>query len=56
MLYSAAFSKRVIRKTLIEDIGLDSNAYFGCMQLTDEQFLKIIKAGGVDERLIVHQA
>jgi L-amino acid N-acyltransferase YncA len=54
MLYSAAFSKRVIRKALIEEIGLDSNAYFGCMNLTDEQFLKIMKAGGVDERLIIY--
>ncbi|MBN2267376.1 MAG: GNAT family N-acetyltransferase [Candidatus Babeliaceae bacterium] len=56
MLYSTAFSKRIIRKTLIEDIGLDSNAYWGFMPVTDEQFLRIMRAGGINERLIINKA
>lgn len=54
MLYNAAFTRRVIRKTLAEDIGLDRNAYWGFLPLSREQFLDIMSRGGVDGRLIVH--
>jgi hypothetical protein len=54
MLYSAAYNKRIIRKTLINDIGLSRNDYWGFMKLSLEQFLKIANLGGVDERLIIH--
>jgi hypothetical protein len=54
MLYNAAFTKRVIRKTLAEDIGLARDVYWGFLPLTREQFLNIMNLGGVDGRLIVH--
>jgi hypothetical protein len=53
MLYNAACIKRVIRKALIEDIGLDRNEYWGFMKLSREQFLNIADSGGIDERLVV---
>lgn len=53
MLYSAAFTKRVIRKTLAEKIGLDRNERWGFLKLSREQFLKIIEFGGIDVRFVV---
>lgn len=54
MLYNAAFTQRVIRRTLAEDIGLDRDARWGFLPLSREQFLDIMNRGGVDGRLIVH--
>jgi hypothetical protein len=53
MLYNAAFTKRVIRKTLIDQAGIERNAYPGFMHLSKEQFFKILTLGGVDARLII---
>jgi hypothetical protein len=53
MLYNAAFTKRVIRKTLADKIGLDRTGYWGFMHLSKEQFLNIMDIGGVDARLII---
>ena len=53
MLYSAAFTKRVIRKMLAEQIGLDREERWGFLPLSREQFLKIADSGGIDVRLIV---
>jgi L-amino acid N-acyltransferase YncA len=54
MLYSAAFSKRLIRKDLVERFGLDSGAYWGFLELSDKQFAAILGAGGIDARLVVN--
>lgn len=53
MLYNIAFSKRVIRKQLLEGIGMDSNMYWGFCPVSDNQFDEIIKLGKVDERYII---
>jgi hypothetical protein len=53
MLYNAAFSKRLIRRDLVESIGLDADAYWGFMSISDEDFLSILQNGGIDEHLIV---
>lgn len=53
MLYSAAFTKRVIRKMLADQIGLDREERWGFLPLSREQFLKIADSGGIDERLVV---
>ena len=53
MLYNVAFTKKVIRKTLLEDVGLDKDAYWGFMPITDEQFKHIIKLGKADERYFI---
>jgi len=53
MLYNAAFTKRVIRKELADDVGLERSAYWGFLPLSRTQFFNIIELGGVDERLII---
>ena len=54
MTYNAAFSKRLNRKALIEDVGLAADAYWGFFKLTDSEFQTISKKGGLDESLIVY--
>lgn len=53
MLYNAAFTKRVIRRTLAEEVGLDRGEYWGVLPLSQAQFLDITELGGVDGRLII---
>jgi L-amino acid N-acyltransferase YncA len=52
--YNISFPKRVTRKVLIEEIGLDGSERWSCLQLTNEQFLAIMKKGQVDESFIVN--
>lgn len=52
--YNIALPKRPIRGTLINEVGLDSGAYWGVMKLTDSQFEHILNLGEVDESLIVN--
>ena len=54
MLYDVALTKKLIRKSLIENIGLNRYAYPGFLQLSKQQFLNIAQYGGVDGRLIIH--
>ena len=54
MLYNAAFTRKVIRKTLIEQVGISTEAYWGFCPLTDQQFEQIIKLGQADERYFIH--
>lgn len=49
MLYNVAFSKRVIRKDLVENGVLNVQARPSLLALTDEQFKKIIKLGKANE-------
>jgi hypothetical protein len=51
--YNAALSKRLIRKSLIDHVGLDRNRRWGFFELTDDQFSAIIDLGGVRANLIV---
>lgn len=53
MLYNVAFTKKVIRKVLIEDVGLDANARWSIINITDEQFKSIIKLGEANERYFI---
>lgn len=53
MTYNAAFNRRIIRKELIEEIGISRGVYWGFFELTDEQFNNIIEIGQIDESLIV---
>jgi predicted transcriptional regulator len=41
--YNISFPKRVTRKVLIEEIGLDGNERWSCLKLSNEQFLAIMK-------------
>jgi hypothetical protein len=53
MTYNAALSKRLIRKKLIDDIGLDRNVRWSFIKITDNQFFRILEEGGVSESLII---
>jgi hypothetical protein len=44
---------RLIRKRLIEEVGLSRDTRWNFFQLTDDQFQSIIDLGGVNENLIV---
>lgn len=55
-MYSVALSRRVTRGELIDEVGLDENAYWGFMPLTNEQLLDIASRGGVDANTIVNKA
>lgn len=53
MLYNVAFTKKVIRKTLIENVGLKESAYWGFLPITDEQFNRIVELGNADGRYFI---
>lgn len=53
MLYNFPLRKRVIRQKLIENAGIDRNAYPGFMPLNEQQFRKIIELGEVNESFII---
>lgn len=54
LLYNAPLQKRIIRKKLIEDIGISRQKYIGYMELTNEQFYKIIELGEINESFIIN--
>lgn len=54
MLYNIALNKRPIRKQLVEDVGLDAKEHWVALQLTDEEFSKILGLGEVDESFIIY--
>lgn len=54
MLYNVALDKRPIRKQLVEDVGLNGNKRWVALTLTDEQFIKILELGEVNENLIIY--
>lgn len=51
--YNISFPKRVNRKVLIEEVGLDPHARWTCLQITEAQFQAIISRSQVDESFIV---
>lgn len=51
--YNVALRRRLTRNHLIENIGIDRNAYPGFTKLTREQFKKVAFDGGVNEGLTV---
>lgn len=54
MLYNVAFTKRVIRKDLLEKVNISSEAYWGFCPLSEDQFNKIIELGEADERYFIN--
>lgn len=54
MTYNASLVKRVNRRSLINEVGLDEAARWGVLPITDLQFNEIMKLGKVNERIIVH--
>ena len=52
MTYNAALKNRIIRKILVEKVGLSINNYWGIIELTALQYKNIAKLGGVGDSLI----
>lgn len=53
--YNMALPKKIIRKDLIEKVGLLENQYWGCFEIRDPQFDKICQLGQVNENIIINQ-
>jgi len=53
MTYNIAFKKRVTNGQLKDGFGISPD-YWGVFEVTNEQFNKIIKAGDVDESIIIN--
>jgi len=53
MTYNAAFKRRIIRKQLIEDVGISPDIYWGFFKLSESQFKRILELGEVDVNIIV---
>ena len=52
--YNIALNKRIIRKSLIEDIGIKRNQYWGFIKLTEQQYRDILSRGEISENLAIH--
>ncbi|PJT18881.1 N-acetyltransferase [Ochrobactrum sp. 30A/1000/2015] len=52
--YNVSLNKRPIRKVLIEDVGIDRNAYPGFLQMDGKKLKRIAELGKVDENIIVN--
>jgi len=52
--YNVAFPKRVIRKSLIEDVGMSRDIRWSFFEITAQQFTKTLKLGGVDASITVN--
>jgi hypothetical protein len=52
--YNVALNRRVTRGEMIEECGIDANAYAGFMRLTPQQFHEIISRGRVNESLVIY--
>ncbi|GIM29837.1 hypothetical protein CPJCM30710_25030 [Clostridium polyendosporum] len=53
MLYNIALNKRIIRQDLIGKIGLDGTQRWVAVPLSDENLLRILELGDVDESFII---
>lgn len=54
MLYNVAFTKKVIRKELLETVGLSGEKYWGIYKLSDQEYNTIKELAKVDERYFVN--
>lgn len=54
MLYNVALSKRVIRKALIEQIGVSRSERPSFIKLTEAQLIKLLEKGAVNESYVVN--
>ena len=54
MLYNVAFVNRIIRKDLLEKVGIPGDIYWGICELNDEQYNRIVKLGGANERYFIN--
>lgn len=53
MLYNAAFGKRIIRKKLLEEIGITEQPRWDLRELSEEEIRHLLSIGEVNESLII---
>lgn len=53
MTYNVALSKRIVRHDLIETIGMNRDAYWGFMPITNQQFEAIISYGKINPKIFI---
>lgn len=53
MTYNAALNKRLIRQVLADEVGLSREDRWSFIQLTEDQFDRIVELGEVNESLII---
>ncbi len=53
MLYNKSLNKRIIRRDLIEKVGINQSIRWTTVDLSDEQFSTILKLGDVSESFII---
>jgi hypothetical protein len=53
LTYNIALNRRIIRQSLINDVGLPEKSYWGIMQLDAHQLKDIARRGGIDDSLII---
>ncbi|MBW4829187.1 MAG: hypothetical protein KZY61_12095 [Clostridiaceae bacterium] len=54
ILYNLALNRRLIRKQLVEDVGLNPKERWVVLPLKNEGFLKILELGEADESFIIY--
>ena len=54
MLYNLPLERRIVRRDLIGQVGLDRDDYFGYLTLTDNQFYNILEMGEINESFIIN--
>lgn len=52
MTYNTALKKRIVRRDLIAEVGLEREQYWGFFELTNEQFIEIVRKGGAEKVLL----
>ncbi|MET4878293.1 N-acetyltransferase [Morganella morganii] len=52
--YNLALPKRLNRASLINNVGLDENAYWGILNINDEQFSRILNLSESNESIIIN--
>ena len=53
MTYNSALKNRIIRKRLLEEVGLSENEYYGFLRLNSSQFKYIARLGEVSANIII---
>ena len=54
MQYNIAFTKKVTRKCMIDELGFNPGLYWGFFKMTDMQFNALCKKGEVDENYFIN--
>jgi len=53
MLYNATLKKRLTRKALIENVGLNPSVYWGFFRLSDDEFEEICQLGNINDNIFI---